>query len=116
MSDFKARKKLLVTESEVHRELLKLEIQTFKLYGIRTRRRLKSFSTYMPWLLASGLPIFTRLFRRKKKKSSLERLSSLLFLGWRAYQRFAPLFGRKSGQGNPEPMETAAEEYLSKRL
>lgn len=113
MSDFKARKKLLVTESEVYRELLKLEIQTFKVYGIRTRKRLTSFSTYMPWLLASGLPIFTQLFRRKKRKSSLGRLSSLFLLGWKAYQQFAPLFGRSR---NPEPTETAAEEYLSRRL
>ena len=113
MSDFKARKKMLVTESEVYRELLKLEIQTFKVYGVHTRRRLSSFRNYLPWVAISGLPILAQLFGRKKKKSSLGRLTSLALVAWKAYQQFAPLFGRKS---RTEPSQTAAEEYLSKRL
>lgn len=112
MSDFKARKKMLVTESEVYRELLKLEIRTFKVYGFQRKRRLSSISTYMPFLI-SGLPIAVRLFRRKKKEAfSLKRLSSLFFVGWKAYQFFAGKTRPRSAESN----ETAAEEYLSKRL
>lgn len=116
MSDFKARKKMLVTESEVYRELLKLEIQTLKVYGIRTKRRLSFFSTYTPWLLMSGLPILSGLFKRKRKNSPLERLSLLFLAGWKAYRQFAPILNRILGRQSVEPTETAAEEYLSKRL
>jgi hypothetical protein len=118
MSDFKARKKLLVAESEVYRELLKLEIRTFRAYGARTRQKLTSARTYMPWVLMSALPILTRLFGKKKKEgSSLKRLSALFFMGWKAYQQFAPLFGLgKTSRRKPEATENAAEEYLWKRL
>jgi len=106
---------MLVAESEVYRELLKLEIQTFKVYGMRTKRRLSSMGTYLP-LMISGLPILTGLFGRKQK-FSLKRLSSLFFLGWKAYKEFGPMLGfTKSKQSRIEPGETAAEEYLSDRL
>ena len=56
MSDLEQRKKLLVAEAEVYREMLKLELQTFKLHGLQAKRRLKSFSTYTP-LLMTGVPL-----------------------------------------------------------
>jgi hypothetical protein len=113
MNKFETRKKLLAAESEVYRQLLKLEFQTFKVYGKRTKRRLTSVSTYLP-LLMSSIPIVNGLFKRKGG-SSLKRMGSLALLGWKAYQRFAPLFaGVKFGRGKGEA--TAAEEYLSNRL
>ena len=120
MSKFETRKKLLVAESEVYRQLLKLELQTFRVYGKRTKRRLTSVSAYLPMIM-SGLPFLKGLFTRKKGRSSrgpsLKRMGSLLVLGWKAYQRFAPFFGRnKSPAQDQESTETAAEEYLSKRL
>jgi hypothetical protein len=118
MSDIKAKKQMLVAESEVYRQLLKLEIQTFKVYGMRTRRRLTSFNAYFPYVL-SGVPILTRLFRGRKKKGgfSLARLASLLVLGWKTYKQIAPIFGKaKFAMRRSRPQETAAEEYLSKRL
>lgn len=113
---------MLAAESEVYRQLLKLELQTFKVYGMRTKRRLSSFSTYAPMLM-SGLPLLKGLFRRKGRSSSssssssVKRVGTLLLLGWNAYRRLSPLLavrkfsGRKKYSG-----ETAAEEYLSKRL
>ena len=117
MSDFKAKKKMLIAESEVYRQLLKLELQTFKIYGMRTKRRMTSFTAYMPWLMG-GLPILTRLFsRRKAKRFSPGRLGSLFLFGWKAYQKIAPLLARaRFLRTRTEPSETAAEEYLSKRL
>lgn len=114
MSKFEARKKLLVAESEVYRELLKLEFQTFKIYGKRAKRKFTSPSTYMP-LVMSGIPLLGTMFGRKRG-SSLKRMGSLLLLGWKTYQRFAPMFGGKKSADRPEGDETAAEEYLSKRL
>ncbi|HEX4262923.1 MAG TPA: hypothetical protein VH597_01180 [Verrucomicrobiae bacterium] len=110
MSKFEEKKKLLAAESEVYRQLLKLELQTFKVYGIRTKRRLRSFGTYAP-LVMSSLPLVSGLFQRKGG-FSLKRIGSLVFLGWKTYQRFSPLFGQKKRETAP----TAAEEYLSKRL
>ncbi|HEY2081931.1 MAG TPA: hypothetical protein VGI88_04040 [Verrucomicrobiae bacterium] len=114
MSKFETKKKLLAAESEVYRQLLKLELQTFKVYGVRTKRRLSSFGTYMPMVMSS-VPIVSGLFRRKGG-FSLKRISSLVFLGWKTYQRFAPMFGRGKFSGKNESTQTAAEEYLSKRL
>ena len=104
---------MLAAESEVYRQLLKLEVQTFKVYAVRTKKRLSFFGTYGP-LVMSGLPILTGLFRRKKR-FSLKRLSSWFFLGWKAYQRLAPIFGGRKTSGQ-ESGSTAAEDYLSKRL
>src|SRR4051812_32819591 len=96
MNRFETRKKLLVAESEVYRQLLKLELQTFRVYSKRTKKKLASFSTYLPFVV-SGLPFLKALFAGKKRKSpgfSLQRMGALLMVGWKAYQRFAPFFGR----------------------
>jgi hypothetical protein len=115
MNKFAEKKKLLAAESEVYRQLLKLELQTFKVYGIRTKRRLSSFGTYAP-LMMSSVPFVSSLFGRKGG-FSLKRIASLVFLGWKTYQRFSPMFGRgKFSAANAESNQTAAEEYLSKRL
>jgi hypothetical protein len=118
MSKYETKKKLLVAESEVYRQLLKLELQTFKVYGKRTKRRMTSVTTYLP-LVMSGLPFLTGMFRRRKGKSagsSLKRMGSLVLLGWKTYKRFGPLLTRTFAARRPEPANTAAEEYLSKRL
>ena len=117
MSKFEERKKLLVAESEVYRELLKMELQTFKVYTRRTKRRLTSVTSYLP-LLTSGLPFLANMFMRRKSKSrgsSLQRMASLVLLGWKTYQRFGGFFGgRKFGPQTAD--DTEAEEYLSKRI
>ena len=115
--ELETRKKMLVAESEVYRQLLKLEIQTFKVYGMRTKRRLSSFGAYLP-LMISGLPLLTSLFGSQRKKIfSLKRLASLFFLGWKAYRQFMPVLGLgKFKAGRTEAPQTAAQEYLSKRL
>jgi hypothetical protein len=46
----------------------------------------------------------------------LKQLSSWFFLGLKAYQHIAPMLRRNKFAPDPEPVETAAEEYLSKRL
>jgi hypothetical protein len=117
MSKFETKKKLLAAESEVYRELLKMELQTLKVYTTRTKRRLTSPSAYLPMLM-SGLPILTTLFARKKARASgtsLKRMISLAMLGWKTYQRFGGFFSRRQF-ARRQPESTAAEEYLSKRL
>lgn len=113
MNKFEQRKKLLVAESEVYRQLLKMELQTFKVYAVRTKKRLTSVSTLVP-LAFSSLSIAGGMFGRKRR-FSLKKMLSLLFFGWKTYQRFSPMFSARSS-GKSSPVETAAEEYLSKRL
>ena len=117
MSKFEARKKLLVAESEVYRQLLKMELQTLQVYAKRTKRKMTSVSSYLP-LLTGSLPFITALFMRKKggsSGSSLKRMASLVMLGWKTYQRFGGFFSRAK-YPIAAPSKTAAEEYLSKRL
>lgn len=111
MSDFETKKKLLVAESEVYRQLLKLEFQTFKVYAKRTKRQLTSARSYVP-LIMTGLPLLGSLFGRKRG-SSLNRMGTMAVLGWKAFQQISHLFGHKKA---PEDGQTAAQEYLSKRL
>jgi hypothetical protein len=119
MSKFETKKKLLVAESEVYRQLLKLELQTFKVYSKRTKRRLTSVSTYLPYVM-SGLPFLTGILGRRNGKStgsSLKRMGSLILLGWKTYRRYGPLLTRRTFSGRkPASGHTAAEEYLAKRL
>lgn len=117
MNKYEERKKLLVAESEVYRELLKMELQTFKVYTTRTKRRLTSATSYLP-LVMSGIPMLANMFMRKKggsSTSSLKKMASLVMLGWNTYQRFGGFFGQGKTRSRP-PENTAAEEYLSKRL
>jgi hypothetical protein len=117
MSKFEERKKLLVAESEVYRQLLRMELQTFKVYTTRTKRRLTSATSYLP-LVMSGVPFLANMFMRKKGRSpasSFKRMTSLVMLGWKTYQRFGGFFGRAK-YPTRTPEKTAAEEYLSKRL
>jgi hypothetical protein len=118
MSKFDARKKVLIAESEVYRQLLKVEIQTFKVYGARTKRRLGFLGMSLP-LLVSGIPILSGLFARRKRRErfSLKGMSGMLLLGWKIFRQVAPFFGVKRFLARrSEPREDAAEEYLSKRL
>jgi len=110
MSKFAAKKKLLAAESEAYRQLLKLEIKTLKVHASRARRQFTSASSYVPLIMA-GVPLLGILFGRKRG-SSFKRMSALALLGWKAFQRFSPLFKRR----RPEGGQTAAEEYLSRRL
>jgi hypothetical protein len=115
MSKFATKKKLLAAESEAYRQLLKLELETFKVYGVRTKRRLTSLSAYAPLLMA-GFPAMMGLFRGRKKKSSFGRLASLFAVGWKTYQQLSPMFRRGRATKASEAGETAAQEYLAKRL
>jgi len=113
MSDLENRKKLLVAESEVYRELLKLEIQTFKIHGARAKRRMKLFRTWTPLLMA-GLPLAKKLAGRKGRPL-WDRIGTFAFFAWRAWSKFGAL--RTGASARPAPDDkTAAEEYLSKRI
>jgi hypothetical protein len=113
MSDLAQRKKLLVAECEVYRETLKLELQTFRIYGLRTKRKLSAINTYTPMLL-TGFPLARALFAARKAPM-WKRLGTMAYLGWQAYNRFGPVIRGALAQYSARE-KTAAEEYLSKRI
>ncbi len=114
MSDLQKRKRLLIAECDVYRETLKLELQTFKIYGFYAKKRLKTFNTYMPFLL-TAVPLLRSLFVARKKTGSWKRMGTIAWLGMQLYHRFGPIVREAFFQTRP-PEKTAAEEYLSKRI
>jgi hypothetical protein len=107
------RKKLLIAESEAHRQLLKLEIQNLRIHGLKTKRDLMSFDTANP-LLMTAIPMFTSLFRRNGG-FSWKGLGAFALVGWQLYRLFNPAPAART----PQPKNRAAssaEEYLEKRI
>ena len=113
MTDLERRKKLLIAENEVCREVLRLQIHNLRAYGIRARQRFTMFSARNP-LLFMALPMAGSLFARKRR-FTLKRLSALAFVGWQLYRRFRMLPAAYS-RSRPRAGRTAAEEYLEKRI
>lgn len=111
MSDLEKRKKMLIAEAEVYRQLLKLEVQNLRIYGIKTKRRLTSFSGGNP-LLAVGVPMLASLIARKRKA---RRWGALGFLGWQLYQRFGPAISSRFAAKAPRG-RTASQEYVLDRV
>ncbi|HLP76907.1 MAG TPA: hypothetical protein VK327_08305 [Candidatus Paceibacterota bacterium] len=111
MNDLERRKRMLIVEAAVYRETLKLEVQNFRIYGIKTRRRLMSFGGGNP-LLAMGLPMLTSLIAGKRRA---RKWGALAFIGWQLYSRLGRAFADRSSCHVAEE-ESAAEEYLQRRL
>ncbi len=89
--DLEARKRALITESEVYRETLKLEVQNLQLYSIRMRRRFSNLAKIAPLLLLVK-PIASLFFKQRKPVVKRGLFGSLI-LGWRLYRQFAPVVG-----------------------
>lgn len=104
LKDLEARKRALITESEVYRETLKLEVQNLQLYTIRMQRKLSFFSKAAPLLLL--VKPLTNLLSPRRKPAKRGLLASLL-VGWRLYRQFAPMLGvflrRFAGRKNQGP-------------
>jgi hypothetical protein len=112
MNDLERRKKLLIAESEVCRELLRLELYNFRIYGIKAKRKVTSFGAGNPALIA-GIPLLTSLLARKRR---FRRWGAWGFLGWQLFSRAGSFFRRSSEPTNGLRTRTAAEEYLENRV
>ena len=91
LSDLEEKKKALVAEAEVYRQTLKLEVQNIRLYGVKARRAVSSFSFSNPLLMLAA----TFAGGVLKRKSSVKlRAATIGFIAWQIYQRlFVPLRG-----------------------
>lgn len=90
MKALEAKKKALIAESEVCRELLKLEVQNLRIYGLKTKRRLTSFDSGNPLFMLAGLPMAGALFGRKRRRTGWTQWLALAVGAWQAYLRFGP--------------------------
>jgi hypothetical protein len=115
VSTLEKRKKLLVAESEVYRELLKLELHNVRIATLVAKKKLTSMSSQNPFV-AMGAPMAFSLFRRKRR-FDWRQLAGMALEGWQLYQAWRGSAGPRSARLKTEPEATpAAEEYLEKRM
>jgi len=113
VNDLERRKKLLMAEAAVYRETLKLEFQNFRIYGIKTKRRMTSFRGGNP-LLAFGIPMLTSLIAKRR---GARKWSALAFLGWQMVSKLGPVLASRSRRRMLDGDEViAAEDYLERRM
>jgi len=108
MNSLEVKKRALVAESEVFRETLKLELHNLRLYGVRTKQKLGSF-TSPNRLLMMAAPFAGFLFRRKR--SSLMRRFAMGLLSYQFTNRVLPLLNALFS-GNRRPVSRACSEEL----
>lgn len=87
MSELEARKRALIAESEVYRETLKLELQNFGIYALRTRQRLTRVARPSVLVMLAA-PVFGMLMRQRR--SSTLRQTALGVLSWQLTNRLLP--------------------------
>lgn len=93
MKDLEARKKLLIVESEVYRQTLRLDMQNLRFYEMRARRKWSQYASLKPLLLA-GIPLAVAFITgRKQGRGAGRSLLSDVFAGWKMYQHLQPFLG-----------------------
>jgi hypothetical protein len=105
VKDLEKKKQMLIAESEVHRQALKLELQNLRLSALQTRQRLRSFNpANRIWMLAVAAvaSLWTRRIRRRR--FPLWRMGGLAMIGWQVANRVVPfcrgLFSRRRRWSN----------------
>ncbi len=83
-----ARKQALAAESELYRQILKLEVENLRLSSVRARRRITTLGNSAQWLLL-GAPLARSLLRTRR--IGRFRLVTTALMAWRMYQKIAPL-------------------------
>src|SRR5262245_22047118 len=100
---------MLVAESEIYREMLKLEIHNLRIYGAKMKRRLTSAGavSQASFSLASWLT--------GKRRPGWWQIGALALLAWKWYRRRSGVDeGLLSGKFGP--VFRAAEEFIRRRL
>src|ERR1041385_1883273 len=88
MNPLEAKRRALAAESEVYREMLKLELQNVRLYGVTAKRRLTRFTNARQLFLLLA-PVLGGFFKRRR--GSLLRQALLGLLSWQVWNRLLPL-------------------------
>src|SRR5262245_55720598 len=110
MSDLAKRKQMLIAESEVYRQTLRLELQNVRLFTTRTAERFKGWSVpRRAWMLAAA-GAWAVWGGRRKHRFSLLRMGSLGVIGWQLYQRIVP-FCQGLLSGGPHDRDAGRVEH-----
>lgn len=115
MRELHARKRLLVSQSDIYRETLRLEVYNLRVYGDGLKRRFSAFRAMSSLLLVAagmrGAPLGrTRVPRRRR---NWLRLALTSLLSWKVYRQVAPLlraFTERSRPPGPRAQAPVAEE------
>jgi len=94
LKELEARKKALVSESEVYRQTLTLEIQNLRLYNARLQRKFAFVRLANPLLLVVGSLLGSRFLGSRFKGKQRGKWSHLLgasLMGWRLFRVFKAL-------------------------
>ena len=116
MSELERRKKLLIAESEVYRDLLKLQFYNLRIYGVKTKRQFGSLNPGSNPLLMAALPLLSTLLLRRRRLFGWKSIGALALLGLQLYRRFGSVFNRQSEYDFMRSQPTAAEDYLSRSM
>jgi len=87
MNELEARKRALVAESELYRQMLRLEVQNLQLYGLQLRQKFAGFRKPGPAVVLAAA-LAGSLFGRKRG-SSLRR-TAMAILSWQLSNRLVP--------------------------
>lgn len=93
ITDLEARKRALVTESEICRETLKIEVDNLRLYAAGFRNRFEQVRNFGPLLLLA-VPLVGFLFGKRAqapRASGLKGGIATALLGLRLYRKYGPL-------------------------
>ncbi|PWU11794.1 MAG: hypothetical protein C5B50_22745 [Verrucomicrobia bacterium] len=117
LKELEARKELLVAESEIRRETLRLELQNLQLYASGMKEKLSAFRSSGPLFLLTSLagfflgsPSADRAARKKRHRNRLARLVMGGLFGLRLYRRLRPILGFLFSRGFGRNGAAVAEE------
>jgi hypothetical protein len=103
VKELESKKKALIAESEVYRQMLKLEGRNVALFAKYAKSKLsRGPSPNRLFMLIP--PLASLLLRRRKPK--FPKLMTTAFLGWQIYQKVAPLYRNLFRRGNNGRFET----------
>ena len=98
IEELQARKRALVTESEICRETLKVELHNLLLYGSSFRKRFEKVRSAGPWFLLAVpiiAPLLGFLFHKKKSEphpsSGIKGKIATALVGLRLFRKYSPM-------------------------
>jgi len=97
---------MLVAESEVYRQTVKLELENLRIY---THQKKRAFSSLR---LASPLIMGVFSWATGKRRLGWREIGTLALLGWQWWRRF----GNRRRTQEETPGETAAEKFLRENM
>lgn len=107
VAELEARKRALITESELCREALKADLENLRAYTDGIFKKIDRVRSFAPWLMLAapvGIPLLKLFTGRKTSNhhapapSPMKGRLATLMLGFRLYRQYAPMVRSVIGQ------------------